>query len=84
MQRMPARRTAPAGVPRPPRCPSGPSTATKVTVRYTYYEPGEEDTDWPQVFHKPFACTGTGERQFTVERTKLGLQVVDMTGPRRD
>jgi hypothetical protein len=55
-----------------------------VTVRYTYYEPGEAETDWQQVFHKPVACTGTGERQFTVERTKLGLEVVDMTGPRRD
>jgi hypothetical protein len=54
-----------------------------VTVRYTYYEPGEQATDWPQVFHKPVECTGTGERQFTVERTKLGPQVVDMTGPRR-
>jgi hypothetical protein len=55
-----------------------------VMVRYTYYEPGEEETDWQSVFHKPVACTGTGERQFTVERTKLGLEVVDMTGPRRD
>jgi hypothetical protein len=55
-----------------------------VTVRYTYFEPGEEETDWPSVFHKPVACTGTGERQFTVERTKIGLEVVDMTGPRRD
>jgi hypothetical protein len=55
-----------------------------VTIRYTYYEPGEDTTDWPQVFHKPVKCTGTGERQFTVEQTKLGLEVVDMTGPRRD
>lgn len=56
----------------------------QVVVRYTYYEPGEEETDWPRVFHEPVACSGTGERQFTVERTKLGLEVVDMTGPRRD
>jgi hypothetical protein len=55
-----------------------------VTVRYTYYEPGEQATDWPTVFHKPVKCTGTGERQFTVERTKLGLEVVGMTGPQRD
>jgi hypothetical protein len=55
-----------------------------VTVRYTYYEPGEGETDWPTVFHKPVACTGSGERQFTVERSKLGLEVVGMTGPRRD
>jgi hypothetical protein len=55
-----------------------------VTVRYTYYEPGEDQTDWQEVFHKPVACTGSGERQFTVERTKLGLEVVDMTGPQRD
>lgn len=55
-----------------------------VTVRYTYYEPGEEQTDWQQVFHKPVACTGTGERQFRVEHTKLGLEVVEMTGARRD
>jgi hypothetical protein len=55
-----------------------------VTVRYTYYEPGEGETDWPTVFHKPAACTGTGERQFTVERTKVGLEVTGMTGPRRD
>ena len=56
----------------------------QVTVRYTYYEPGAEETDWQSVFHKPVDCTGTGERQFTVERTKIGLEVVDMTGPRRD
>jgi hypothetical protein len=56
----------------------------QVTVRYTYYEPGEAATDWPVVFHRPVACTGTGERQFTVERTKIGLEVVGMTGPRRD
>jgi hypothetical protein len=55
-----------------------------VAVRYTYFEPGERATDWPQVFHKPAPCTGTGERQFTVEQTKLGLEVVDMTGPQRD
>lgn len=55
-----------------------------VTVRYTYYEPGEAETDWTSVFHSPVACTGTGERQFTVERTKLGLEVTGMTGPRRD
>jgi hypothetical protein len=54
-----------------------------VLVRYTYYEPGEQETDWPTVFHKPLPCTGTGERQFTVERTKLGLEVTGMTGPRR-
>ena len=56
----------------------------QVTVRYTYYEPGEEGTEWQNVFHQPVACTGTGERQFTVERTKLGLEVTGMTGPRRD
>jgi hypothetical protein len=56
----------------------------QVTVRYTYYEPGEEATDWPNVFHKPVGCTGSGERQFTVERTKIGLEVTGMTGPRRD
>ena len=56
----------------------------QVIVRYTYYEPGEEETDWPAVFREPVACTGSGERQFTVERTKLGLEVVGMTGPRRD
>ena len=54
-----------------------------VTVRYTYYEPGEQATDWQKVFHEPVQCTGIGERQFTVERTKLGPEVVDMTGPRR-
>jgi hypothetical protein len=36
------------------------------------------------VFHKPVKCTGTGERQFTVERTKVGLEVTGMTGPQRD
>jgi hypothetical protein len=55
-----------------------------VTVRYTYYEPGEEETDWTSVFHQPVDCTGTGEREFTVERTKIGLEVTGMTGPRRD
>jgi hypothetical protein len=56
----------------------------QVTVRYTYYEPGAEETDWGSVFRKPVDCTGTGERQFTVERTKVGLEVVGMTGPQRD
>jgi hypothetical protein len=55
----------------------------QVLVRYTYYEPGPEDTEWSTVFHQPVACSGSGERQFTVERTKIGLEVVDMTGPRR-
>jgi hypothetical protein len=54
-----------------------------VTVRYTYYEPGEQATDWQKVFHEPVPCTGTGERQFTVERSKVGLEVTGMTGPRR-
>jgi hypothetical protein len=55
-----------------------------VLVRYTYYEPSEAETEWPVVFHKEVACTGSGERQFTIEQTKLGLEVIDMTGPRRD
>jgi hypothetical protein len=54
-----------------------------VTVRYTYYEPDERETEWDTVFHQPVPCTGSGERQFTVERSKIGLEVVDMTGPRR-
>jgi hypothetical protein len=54
-----------------------------VTVRYTYYEPGEQATDWQKVLHEPVPCTGTGERQFTVERTKVGLEVTGMTGARR-
>ena len=58
--------------------------ADLVTVRYTYYEPGAQATDWQNVFHKPAPCTGTGERQFTVEQTKLGLEVVGMSGPQRD
>ena len=55
----------------------------QVMVRYTYYEPGEDETAWPTVFHAAVLCTGIGERQFRVERTKIGLEVVDMTGPRR-
>ncbi|MEM7026151.1 MAG: hypothetical protein AAF637_26785 [Pseudomonadota bacterium] len=55
-----------------------------VLVRYTYYEPGEDATEWPVVFHKPVDCTGEGERAFTVEDTKLGIEVIDMSGPRRD
>jgi hypothetical protein len=56
-----------------------------VEIRYTYFEPDDEGgTDWPQVFHKPAPCTGTGERQFTFEQTKLGLEVVEMSGPQRD
>jgi len=55
----------------------------QVAVRYTYYEPGEDETAWETVFHQPVPCTGSGERQFTVERTKIGLEVVGMTGPRR-
>jgi hypothetical protein len=55
----------------------------QVMVRYTYYEPGEDETAWPTVFHAAVPCTGSGERQFSVERTKIGLEVVDMTGPRR-
>jgi hypothetical protein len=55
----------------------------RVLVRYTYYEAGEDETAWDSVFHQPVGCTGSGERQFTVEETKIGLEVVDMTGPRR-
>jgi hypothetical protein len=55
----------------------------QVLVRYTYYEPGQGETEWTTVFHQPAACSGSGERQFTVERTKIGLEVVNMTGPRR-
>jgi hypothetical protein len=83
----------------PPRaeggdCPSPPLAAVTVRtvlghrgelvlVRYTYYEPGQGETEWTTVFHQPAACSGSGERQFTVERTKIGLEVVNMTGPRR-
>jgi hypothetical protein len=55
----------------------------RVLVRYTYYEAGEDETARDSVFHHPVGCTGSGERQFTVEETKIGLEVVDMTGPRR-
>lgn len=56
----------------------------QVLVSYTYFQPGEQPTDWRRVFHEPVPCTGAGERRFTVEQTKLGLVVTSMTGPRRD
>ena len=77
------RRTAPAGAPEIASVTERIEQGDQVTVRYTYYEPTGTETDWPAVFHQPVACSGTGERAFTVERTKLGLEVTGMTGPQR-
>ena len=58
---------------------------TVLRVRYSYFDPSQGSTDkWPQVLIASRACTGFAERDFTLERAKLGYRVVAMTGPQRE
>jgi len=55
-----------------------------LVVRYSYFDPSVEQTpDWPHVLVAERACTGFGEREFTLVRRKTGTQAIDMSGERR-
>lgn len=55
-----------------------------LTVAYSYFDPSvEEAPDWSHVLVAERACTGFGEREFTLLRRKSGTAVVDMSGERR-
>ena len=57
---------------------------TLLRVRYSYFDPSQGGTaSWSQVLIASKPCTGFAERDFTLERAKLGYRVVDMSGPRR-
>jgi hypothetical protein len=57
---------------------------TLLRVRYSYFDPSRSGTvSWSQVLIASKPCTGFAERDFTLERAKLGYRVVDMSGPRR-
>jgi len=57
---------------------------TLLRVRYSYFDPSQSGTaSWSQVLIASKPCTGFAERDFTLERSKLGYRVVDMSGPRR-
>ena len=57
---------------------------TLLRVRYSYFDPSRSGpVTWSQVLIASKPCTGFAERDFTLERAKLGYRVVDMSGPRR-
>jgi hypothetical protein len=57
---------------------------TLLRVRYSYFDPSQSgDVSWSHVLIASKPCTGFAERDFTLERAKLGYRVVDMSGPRR-
>lgn len=57
---------------------------TVLRVRYSYFDPSREGaTDWLRIFDAERPCTGSAERDFTLERTRLGYVVVAMSGPTR-
>jgi len=57
---------------------------TVLRVRYSYFDSKEGATPaWPLVLDGERACTGSAEREFTLERGKLGYAVVGMSGPAR-
>jgi hypothetical protein len=57
---------------------------TLLRVRYSYFDPSQSGpVSWSQVLIASKPCTGFAERDFTLERAKLGYRVVDMSGPRR-
>ena len=60
------------------------SARTVLRVRYSYFDPSRAGgTDWLRIFDADKACTGFAERDFTLERTKLGYVVIGMSGPTR-
>jgi hypothetical protein len=57
---------------------------TLLRVRYSYFDPSrEDDASWQQVLLAERPCTGFAERDFTLERGRLGYKVVDMSGELR-
>jgi hypothetical protein len=57
---------------------------TLLRVRYSYFDPSQSGTaTWSQVLIASKPCTGFGERDFTLQRSKLGYRVTAMSGPRR-
>jgi hypothetical protein len=57
---------------------------TLLRVRYSYFDPSRADNaSWQQVLLAERPCTGFAERDFTLERGKLGYQVVGMSGELR-
>ena len=57
---------------------------TLLRVRYSYFDPSrEDDASWRQVLLAERPCTGFAERDFTLERGRLGYKVVGMSGERR-
>ena len=57
---------------------------TVLRVRYSYFDAKEGATPaWPLVLDSERNCTGSAEREFTLERGKLGYAVVGMSGPAR-
>ena len=54
---------------------------TLLRVRYSYFDPSREgDASWQQVLLAERPCTGFAERDFTLERGRLGYKVVGMSG----
>ena len=57
---------------------------TVLRVRYSYFDPTrDDDASWQQVLLAERPCTGFAERDFTLERGRLGYNVVGMSGARR-
>jgi hypothetical protein len=57
---------------------------TLLRVRYSYFDPSrDDDASWQQVLLAERPCTGFAERDFTLERGRLGYKVVGMSGERR-
>ena len=57
---------------------------TRLRVRYSYFDPSREgDASWQQVLLADRPCTGFAERDFVLERGRLGYKVVEMSGERR-
>jgi hypothetical protein len=57
---------------------------TLLRVRYSYFDPSrDDDASWQQVLLAERPCTGFAERDFTLERGKLGYKVIGMSGEQR-
>ena len=51
---------------------------TLLRVRYSYFDPSrDDDASWQQVLLAERPCTGFAERDFTLERGRLGYKVVE-------
>jgi hypothetical protein len=57
---------------------------TVLRVRYSYFDATRAaEANWRQVLLADRPCTGFAERDFTLERGKLGYTVVGMSGERQ-